>query len=83
MLRLHLGSRPVERDIDMGAVSQGLDGYSASDLKFLVDEAARLALFRGVQISAAILREASRGITPSVSASDELRYRAFEERGAS
>ncbi|UPT73198.1 MAG: ATP-binding protein [Elusimicrobiota bacterium] len=82
MLRLHLDSRPLDKSLAAGSVSLTLEGYSASDIKFLVDEAARLALGRGAPISSEILMEASRQIPPSVTKADEKRYQSFEERGS-
>lgn len=81
MLRLHLENRPLEKGLAAGSVALVLDGYSASDIKFLVDEAARLALGRGAPISSELLMEASRKIPPSVTKEDEKRYQSFEERG--
>jgi SpoVK/Ycf46/Vps4 family AAA+-type ATPase len=81
MLRLHLANRPLAEGLALGSVSLVLDGYSASDIKFLVDEAARLALGKGVSISSEVLMEVSRHIPPSVTKKDEQRYRSFEERG--
>jgi SpoVK/Ycf46/Vps4 family AAA+-type ATPase len=44
MLALHLEGRPVARDLQIESVAEALQGYSASDIRFLVDEAARAAL---------------------------------------
>ncbi len=43
MLSLHLRNRPIA-DLDLRALASSLSGYAASDIKFLVDEAARAAL---------------------------------------
>src|SRR5436190_4545612 len=44
MLALHLEGRPVAADLEIESLAQALQGYSASDIRFLVDEAARAAL---------------------------------------
>lgn len=81
MLRLHLAKRPVSASVDLPALSQALTGYSASDIKFLVDEAARDALIRNVEIDDASFQLALSRITPSVPPETELLYRSIEQRG--
>ena len=51
MLGLHLEGRPLANDFDLGALAKRLNFYSASDLRFLVDEAARYAMARNKVIS--------------------------------
>ena len=81
MLGLHLLQRPVDAALDISAIAGVLVGYSASDIKFLVDEAARLALDRRALISTEILLEALQRVPPSVTEDDEGRYREFTSRG--
>lgn len=81
MLRLHLSHRPVDHAVDVLAIAEVLVGYSASDIKFLVDEAARFALGRGAPISTEIIMEARRRVPPSVTKQDEQRYQEFTSRG--
>ncbi|MBS1822252.1 MAG: ATP-binding protein [Acidobacteria bacterium] len=81
MLRLHLAKRPVSRSVDLPDLSQELTGYSASDIKFLVDEAARDALIRNVEIDEASFRRALSRITPSIPPETELLYQSIEQRG--
>lgn len=81
MLRLHLSKRPVDDSLDVFAVADVLVGYSASDIKFLVDEAARFALGRGAPISTETIMEARRRVPPSVTKEDEQRYQGFTSRG--
>src|SRR6202158_4041836 len=81
MLRLHLAGRPVSDSLDINALAQTLEGYSASDIKFLVDEAARSALEKETAISTEILVEALRRVPPSVTRKDEERYKTFTSRG--
>ncbi|HUW13286.1 MAG TPA: ATP-binding protein [Anaerolineae bacterium] len=81
MLRLHLSGRPVESGLDAASIAGALEGYSASDIRFLVDEAARQALLVGGLISSTVLLEACSRVPPSVTAEAEERYQAFMQRG--
>ncbi len=82
MLRFHLYGRRQCDGIDVAALGDTLPGYSASDLKLLVDEAARRARKARRPISEDDLRTAARELVPaSVTARDELRFLAFGQRG--
>jgi AAA+ superfamily predicted ATPase len=81
MLTLHLEGRPVAADIDVGALAEALDGYSASDIRFLVDEAARDALKRHEHITSESFRFAMTRIQPSVTSEIEAQYMSIEQRG--
>jgi transitional endoplasmic reticulum ATPase len=81
MLALHLEGRPVAADFDLGGLAEGLEGYSASDIRFLVDEAARDALRRGQDITHESFRSAMARVQPSVTPEIEDQYRSIEQRG--
>jgi transitional endoplasmic reticulum ATPase len=82
MLRFHLYGRRQCDGIDVVALADTLPGYSASDLKLLVDEAARRARKARRPISEDDLRHAARELVPaSVTPRDELRFLAFGQRG--
>ena len=81
ILRIHLAGRLCESPLDLDSVATGLDGYSGSDLRFLVDEAARAAEQRDLPISTAILLAARERVPASVGDVDDLRYRSFGQRG--
>jgi AAA+ superfamily predicted ATPase len=81
MLALHLKGRPVSADVSLESLAKVLEGYSASDICFLVDEAAREALRSAEDISNESFRRAMRRIPPSVPPEMEAQYRAFEQRG--
>ncbi len=82
MLRFHLYGRRQCEGIDVVALADILPGYSASDLKLLVDEAARRARKARRPISEDDLRHAARELVPaSVTPRDELRFLAFGQRG--
>jgi ATP-dependent 26S proteasome regulatory subunit len=81
MLAHHLEGRPLAEPVDGEGIAAILDGYSASDIKFLTDEAARMALTRSEPISTETLLEAIGRVPPSITKEDEQRYASFRSRG--
>ena len=82
MLSLHLESRPVAKELEIGSLAVDLQGYSASDIRFLVDEAARGAFRNRQDITQESFHMAMRGIQPSVTTDIEDQYRSVEQRGS-
>jgi ATPase family associated with various cellular activities (AAA) len=82
MLRFHLHGRLVDPRIDVVTLAKTLVGYAASDLKFLVDQAARLAKKPRAPISTEHLWQAVKSVPASISGRDEERYERFGERGS-
>lgn len=81
MLRMHLSGRPTTTKFDYDRIAASLEGYSASDIKFLVDQAARVAIESNVEISEGIVLKARDGVPPSVTAAVEAKYKGFVARG--
>jgi AAA+ superfamily predicted ATPase len=81
MLALHLQGRPVAADFDVRALADTLDGYSASDIRFLVDEAARDALKTRQEVNGISFRSAITRVQPSVTPEIEAQHRSIEQRG--
>jgi len=81
MLALHLEGRPVAPDFDLGGLAEALECYSASDIRFLVDEAARDALKEAQDITNESFRSAMARARPSVTPEIEAQYRSIEQRG--
>jgi len=81
MLALYLNGRPVSADVSLELLAEALEGYSASDVRFLVDEAAREAFRSAQDITSDSFRSAMRRVPPSVPPEMEAQYRAFEQRG--
>jgi transitional endoplasmic reticulum ATPase len=80
MLRFHLDRRPVasREEARLFAASIERQGYSASDLKALVDEAAKLAMKERAAISHAyLLRAAVERVPPSITTEQEEAYLSF------
>ncbi len=83
MLRFHLEGRLRKSNLKLRHIAEQLDGYSASDLVFVVEEASRRAAKSNVPISESQLYEAVRLVPPSISAELRNRHKAFGQRGAS
>jgi transitional endoplasmic reticulum ATPase len=81
MLVLHLDGRPVAADFDYGGLADALGCYSASDIRFLVDEAARDALKKSERITNESFRFAMTRVQPSVTPEIEAQYQSIEQRG--
>jgi len=81
MLNFHLEGRPLAPDTDIEILAETLNGYSASDLRFLVDEAARDALRIRRPISGESFQSAMARIQPSVTSEIEAQYQSIEQRG--
>jgi SpoVK/Ycf46/Vps4 family AAA+-type ATPase len=81
MLAFHLRGRPVASDLPVDLLAETLGGYSASDLQFLVNEAARSALKKRVPISMESFVSAMERIQASVTPEIEAQYQNVEQRG--
>lgn len=77
MLAHHLRGRYMSPDLNTDALVNQLSGYSASDLKLLVDEASKLAFKSDEAIGEKHLAAARSIVSPSVSSEDEARYQQF------
>ncbi len=81
MLALHLEGRPLDKDFDLPTLAKKLAFYSASDLRYLVDEAARDALMKRQDITNESFRAAMARGQPSVTREIEKQYQSIEQRG--
>jgi AAA+ superfamily predicted ATPase len=81
MLALHLEGRPVATGLDLGMLAEALEGYSASDIRFLVDEAARDALRTTQDITHESFRSAMSRVQASVTPEIEDQYWSIGQRG--
>jgi len=82
MLVFYLNDRPVDASLDAGGIAAVLEGYSASDIKLLVDEAARMALKQRKLISTSTMLAALDLIPPSITAEAVQKYSEFRSRGS-
>ena len=60
MFQLHLKGRPCADDIDLDALAAMTDNYAASDIAFIVNEAAMVAALQDADISNEIIQESIR-----------------------
>ncbi|MBK8228906.1 MAG: ATP-binding protein [Flavobacteriales bacterium] len=80
MFQLHLEERPLAADIDYIALAAETEGRVASDLEFLVNEAARIAYTEQAPIGQSHLLRAIRQNRPSVSAAELEKYVEMKKR---
>ena len=66
LFELYLKDRPCE-DIDSNALAEKADGYVASDIAYVVNEAATIAAFNRENITQELLIKTIEGIRPSIS----------------
>ena len=66
MFKLHLSGRPCE-ELDLERLAELTDGYIASDIAYIVNDAAMGAAFSDLPISQKILEETVCSIHPSIS----------------
>ena len=87
LLEIHMGNRPLDKDVDFGALCDRLDGYTGADIKRIAEQAAQRPFME------AIGGQEARSITmadfitvidqsrPSVRPSDLIRYKKFAQDG--
>ena len=66
MFEMYLKGRYTDFGIDYGKLAALTDGYVSSDIRFLVDEAARMALTRNEKITMALLEESIKAHPSSI-----------------
>lgn len=74
MFKIYLKDRPVDLGIDYDTLADLTDNYVSSDLKFIIDEAARKALKSRVRISMKIFNDVISENKPSVTLSEIKKY---------
>ena len=66
MFELYLKNRPSEDDINIDKLADLTEGYIASDIAYIVNDAAMVAAFDRKKISHALLEESVKNTHPSV-----------------
>jgi transitional endoplasmic reticulum ATPase len=74
MFKLYLEKRPTEIGLDYSEFSRATENYVSSDIKFLCDEASRIALRSKSRINREILLETIKSNRPSISLSELNSY---------
>lgn len=80
MLRLYLARRPVSEKINLTDLARQMDGYVSSDIKFLVNEASRLALKTREKISMEHFGAVLKQHQPSISREQIRSYEKFRDK---
>jgi transitional endoplasmic reticulum ATPase len=74
MFKLYLEKRPTEIGLDYSKLAEATENYVSSDIKFLCDEASRMALRSKSRINKEILLETIKSNKPSISLSELNSY---------
>jgi len=74
MFKLYLDKRPTEIGLDYSELAKATENYVSSDIKFLCDEASRMALRSNSRITFVILIETIKSNKPSISLSELNSY---------
>ena len=80
MLAFHLDGRLRSQDLDITRIANVTEGFSASDLKFVIDEAAREAMTLRAPITTEVLELAASRMSSSIGHADLQRYTGFATR---
>ncbi len=80
MFALYLKGRPCEEGIDLETLAAQTEGYIASDIAFMVNDAAMTAAFTHNVISQALLERTIRDTSPSVNEEVLKGYEKLQER---
>ncbi len=80
MFELYLKDRPIDLGIDYGALSKLTDNYVSSDIKFLIDEASRIALRKRERITQEIMERVIGDTQPSISREELRKYELLRDK---
>lgn len=80
MFKLYLEKRPTDIGLDYAELSKATENYVSSDIKFLCDEASRMALKTKSRISKQILLQTIEANKPSISLSELHSYNAIRAK---
>ena len=81
MFAIHLKGRPFEESsIDFDALSDMTDGYIASDIAYIVNDAAMTAAFTRTLITQELIERSIRETKPSISKETMKMYDAIQEK---
>jgi transitional endoplasmic reticulum ATPase len=80
MFKLHLNGRPLKDDINYDELAQLTEGYIASDITYIVNDAAMAAAFNRLPISHELLLATVRTTRPSLHSSSIEMYERMREK---
>jgi len=79
MFRIYLKDRPTDLSMDYDKLSTLTENYVASDIKFIVDQAAKNALRQRARISMEIIGQVIHQFLPSVTLTEIIKYEGFRK----
>ena len=80
MFGLYLKGRPQEEDIDLDELARLTDGYIASDIAYIVNDAAMVAAYTRAKITADLLRTSISNNRPSLRAESMKKYEEIKKQ---
>jgi transitional endoplasmic reticulum ATPase len=80
LFKIYMKDRPTDLDINYEVLSEKTNNYVSSDIKFIVDEASRIALRNNSRITMGIILNVIANTKPSVKKSDLLYYKQLEKK---
>ncbi|NPD47245.1 AAA family ATPase [Lentimicrobium sp. S6] len=80
MFKLYLKKRPIDLGLNYERLAELTKNYVSSDIKFLVDEASRMALNQKCRITQEIFEGVISNNRPSVSQTELLKYEKLREK---
>ena len=80
IFRIHMKDRPQDANIDFSKLADMTECYVASDISYIVNDAATRAFEDDIDISQQLLEEVIRENTPSVSADDIRFYQNIQKQ---
>ncbi|WP_439327698.1 AAA family ATPase [Lonepinella sp. BR2357] len=80
LFEIYLKNRPLEKQIDYALLAEKTDNYTASDIKFICDEAARQALKTDTMLNLKLLLNTIEAVQPSLSQAEIEKYQDIEAK---
>ena len=80
MFALYLTGRPQEENIDLDELAKLTDGYIASDIAYIVNDAAMVAAYTRAKITSELLLTSIRNNRPSLRAESMKKYEEIKQK---
>lgn len=80
LFELYLKNRPYDFGLDYDELSSMTENYVSADIQLIVNNAARVALKSHSKITMAILKDAIKGVLPSLDVKELKRYEAIKAK---
>jgi transitional endoplasmic reticulum ATPase len=80
MFKLYFKNRPVDLGVNYDALAAATDNYVSSDIKFIIDEASRVALQQRDRITQSIIENVLQNTKPSISEEEISKYELLKEK---